>query len=232
MYSKAGIVDRLMGMAESEYGEFSSSLIPGAPKLLGVRIPQLRLFAKEIAKNNFVEYIENCCKDEEMYFEEIMLWGLVVGYMKADWEYTIAKVTEFIPHIDNWSVNDTFCSTLKITNKNMTKMWDYVLPYFKSEKEFEIRFATIMLMDYYLKEEYIEAVLKIFDSIKHEGYYARMGVAWGIATAFAKFPDMVYDYMHNSNLDDWTYNKSIQKMIESYRVTPEYKQKLRLMKRK
>ena len=110
-------------------------------------------------------------------------------------------------------------------------MWDFLVPYLKSGKEFQIRFATVMLMDYYLTEEYIEKVLDIYDGIRHDGYYVKMGVAWGIATAYAKFPDITHRYMKNSGLDDFTYNKAIQKMLESNRVCDDAKKILRTMKR-
>lgn len=250
MYTREYIVERLKSMAEKEYAKFSEGLVPEEKRMLGVRIPKLRIFAKEIAKSDYKDYLANSgvlntdylsdegqadgkyCGQKELYFEEYALMGFVIGSIKADFDYIVSLVADFVPLINNWSVNDTFCATLKITNKNPEQMWEFLMPYFKSDKEFEIRFATIMLMDYYLNEEYIEKVLSIYDNIRHNGYYVKMAVAWGIATAYAKFPEITHNYMCSSNLDDWTYNKAIQKMIESYRITDDAKKILRTMKRR
>ena len=235
MYNRDFILNTLESMSEKSYGEFSASLIPGEERMLGVRIPKLRAFAKKIVRGNYEEYLacagvfEN--DSEILYFEEYALMGFVIGNIKADFDYVISYVKKFIPLINNWSVNDTVCSSLKIAEKNRERMWNFLMPYFQSDKEFEIRFATIMLMDYYLIEEYIDRVLEIYDNIHHDGYYAKMGVAWGLATAYAKFPEKTHNYMCRSNIDDWTYNRAIQKMTESYRVPDEAKKILRTMKR-
>lgn len=251
MYTREYILERLNAMAEKNYADFSTALIPGEKRMLGVRIPGLRAFAREIARNDYRDYFANAgvledsslpddiisCRKKDIfdikgpYFEEYALTGFVIGYIKADLDYVIRLVAAFVPEINNWSVNDTFCATLKITEKNRKKMWDFLVPYLKSGKEFQIRFATVMLMDYYLTEEYIEKVLDIYDGIRHDGYYVKMGVAWGIATAYAKFPDITHRYMKNSGLDDFTYNKAIQKMLESNRVCDDAKKILRTMKR-
>lgn len=230
-YSKEYIVSELISMAEKDYGEFSAGLIPGENRMLGVRIPKLRDFAKRIAKDNYQSYLENACSGD-MCFEEITLKGFVIGYIKADMDYVLGLVRDFVPQIDNWSVCDTFCATLKIFGKNLDKGWDFLVPYMQSGKEFEIRFATVMFMNYYLIEGYVDRVLEFYDNFKHDGYYARMGVAWAVATAYAKFPDKTHTFLINTGIDDWTYNKTIQKMLESYRIAPEVKQNLRQMKRR
>lgn len=230
-YTKEYILHELEKMAEKKYGEFSSALIPGENSMLGVRIPKLRDFAKRIAKDNYGSYLENACGGE-LCFEEKTLKGFVIGYIKADMDYILDLVRDFVPQIDNWSVCDTFCATLKIFGKNLEKGWDFLIPYAQSGKEFEIRFATVMFMDYYLKEDYIDRVLAFYGKIRHDGYYAKMGVAWGLATAYAKFPDRTKDFLMNTDLDDWTYNKAIQKMLESYRIDSDSKEMLRSMKRR
>ena len=98
-------------------------------------------------------------------------------------------------------------------------------------KEFEIRFGVVMLLDYYIEEEYLEKDFKIFDKIKHEGYYVKMAVAWAISICLIKFYDETIEYLKGANLDNWTYNKAIQKAIESYRISDERKDDLRKMKK-
>lgn len=223
------IKDILNELAEQDYKKFSSALIPGCKKMLGVRIPKLRTLAKQIAKEDFRGYLNDASDDT---FEEIMLQGFVIGYAKADINEILEYVKVFIPKINDWSVNDSFCSTFKIAKKNQQIVWDFIMNYKNSDHEFEQRIVAIMLMDYFLTDEYIDSVLNVLNELKFDGYYTKMGVAWAIATAGAKYPEKVYQYLiHNDSLDKFTYNKAIQKMIESYRITPELKVELRKIKK-
>lgn len=224
------IKSRLYELADKNYQEFSTSLIPGCKTMIGVRLPKLRVFAKEIAKGDYKNYLINA-KDDT--FEEVMLQGMVIGYSNCDIEEKLEFAAKFIPKISDWSVNDAFCTSFKCTVKNRERVFGFLLNYVSSEKEFEQRVVAVMLMDYFLTEEYIDRVLEVLDSLKHEGYYTKMGVAWAIATSYAKFPEKTYKYLTgNNSLDDFTFNKSIQKMIESYRVPVEDKQNLKKLKRK
>lgn len=219
----------LLELADAKYQEFSSALIPGCRTMLGVRIPKLREFAKQLAKGEVEEYLQSA-SDE--IFEEVMLQGMVIGYSKCDIEKKLEYAKNFIPKITDWSINDSFCSGMKCTIKHRERVFEFLQEYVSSEKEFEQRFVAVMLMDYFLTEEYIDQVLAILDGLKNEGYYTKMGVAWAIATAYAKFPEQTHTYMTELNtLDDFTYNKSIRKMIESYRISPEQKEIVRKLKR-
>lgn len=215
--------------AEDKYREFSSGLIPGNDTMLGVRIPVLRDLAKKIAKEDWRTYLKGARDDS---FEEICLQGFVIGYAKADIDELLSYASEFIPKIQDWSVNDGFCATFKIARKHREKVWDFLMQYKNSQNEYEQRVVAVMLMNHFLEEEYIDRVLVVWDELNHEGYYCKMGVAWGIATAYAKFPKETHAFLLDNHLDDFTYNKSIQKMIESYRIAPEDKEILRTMKRK
>lgn len=224
------IKTHLYELADKKYQEFSSALIPSCSNMIGVRIPNLRLFAKEIVTGDWRDYLEHAADDT---FEEIMLQGIVIGYSKCDIEEKLKMASVFIPKIKDWSVNDIFCSCFKCAVKNREKVWEFLMNYVSSEQEFEQRVVAVMLMDYFLTEEYIDRVLMILDELKHDGYYTKMGVAWAIATAYAKFPKETHVYLTGHNtLDDFTFNKSIQKMIESYRVSQEDKEILRTLKRK
>lgn len=223
------IREKLFELQDKKYQEFHSGLCPNVNDIIGVRIPKLRDLAKKIAKENPEEYLTKMPKE---YYEEKMLQGFVIGYMKAELEERLVYLDKFVPVIDNWAICDCCTSTYKFTNKYPKEMWKYIQKYLSSDKEFELRFAIIMLMDYYLTEEYIDDVLKIYDNIQHEGYYVKMGIAWAISMAYVKFPEKTIQFLKNNHLDDFTYNKAIQKMIESYRVDEKTKDKLRLMKRK
>ena len=215
--------------ADVKYREFNSSLIPGTDNLLGVRAPIMRSLAKQLAKGDWRSYLEGARDDS---YEEICLQGFVIGYAKADIDELLSYAAAFIPKIHDWSVNDGFCSTFKIAQKHREKVWDFLMQYKNSSEEFEQRVVAVMLMNHFLVEDYIDKVLKVWDELNHEGYYCKMGVAWGVATAYAKFPEKTHAFLLQNHLDDFTYNKSIQKMIESYRVSAEDKEILRGMKRK
>lgn len=206
----------LMEHAEADYQEFSAGLIPGVAKMFGVRIPVLRGLAREIAKEDYRTYLENAADDS---FEEVMLQGLVIGYIHADIEEVLSYAATFIPKIRDWSINDGFCSTFKIARKHRERAWEFLMPYCKVQEEFPQRVVAVMLMNHFLVEEYIDRVLEVWDSLDYDGYYRKMGVAWGIATAYAKFPEQTHAFLLNNHLDDETYNKAIRKMIESYRIS-------------
>jgi 3-methyladenine DNA glycosylase AlkD len=111
-------------------------------------------------------------------------------------------------------------------------MWDFIRPYLKSQKEFEIRFAVIMMLAHYITDNYIDEVLMLFDEVRHEGYYVKMGVAWAVSVCYVKYPVKTMAYLKACSLDDFTYNKSLQKILESYRVDQDSKALIRAMKRK
>ena len=164
-------------------------------------------------------------------FEEIMLQGMVIGYAKIDVEERLRLIAGFVPKISNWSVCDSFCFSLDFTKKHKERVWEFLLPYFSSNSEYDLRFAIVMLLNYYIDDEYIDKVLLLLDGIKHEGYYAKMAVAWAISVCYIKYPDKTMKYLKNNNLDDFTYNKAIQKIIESNRINKNTKDLLRKMKR-
>lgn len=229
MGKNLNIRERLIELKEEEYKKFHMKLCTTNYEILGVRIPHIKALAKEIIKQDDLFFLNNA---KSKYYEEVMLQGLVIGLSKMEIEEKIRYIEEFVPKIDNWAICDSFCSTLKDTKKNETKMWEVIQGYLKSKEEFDLRFAVIMMMDYYLTPKYIEKVLNIVDQIHHEGYYVKMGVAWLISVAYIKDKAKTMKYLLNNNLDKFTYNKGLQKIIESNRVSQEEKEIVRNMKRK
>ena len=221
---------KLALLADEKYKEFYKGLCPGTENIMGVRVPVLRNYAKELAKEYDIKYmLENM--DNE-YYEEIMLQGMLIGLEKDKNIQNILKdIEEFIPKIDNWAVCDVFCAGLKIVKKNLEDVWIFLQKYLKSDKEFEVRFGVVMILDYYITEAYLYKDFEIFDKIKVEKYYVQMAVAWAISICLIKFYDETLTYLKNSKVDKFTYNKAIQKAIESYRITDEQKQELRKMKK-
>ncbi len=213
---------------DAGYKAFHEKLIPGVKNIQGVRIPVLRKIAKDIVREDADIFLKERSFD---YYEEKMLYGFVIGNLKMPFDQVAKHIIDFVPLIDNWAVCDSFCSSLKITVKNKDEMWNLLEGYLNSKEEYEIRFAVVMLMDYYLEPLYIDEVLALLANVSHEGYYVKMAVAWAVSSAFVKEREKTMQFLCSGSLDRWTYNKSLQKIRESYRVSKEDKLILLKMKK-
>lgn len=220
---------RLEELSEKDYQKFSASLLPNIDNVLGVRLPVLRKLAQEILKGKDCEKFLK--KTKFKYMEEYMLKGMVIGLLKKPIDEILVCVKDFVPLIDNWSVCDSFCCGLKITNDNLDKVFEFLQPYFYSKNEFYIRFAYVMLLNYYLQDEYIDRVFKLVDEFNDDRYYSRMAVAWLVSICYINYPNKTEKYLKKSKLDIWTFNKSIQKICESLKVDKKTKEKIKLMKK-
>ena len=210
----------LLQEADTRVKEFASSLIPNCGAMLGVRLPKLRQKAKELAKGNWQEFVaRNDCE----YMEELLLQGMVIGSVKLPVEEHLALVRDYIPKITNWSLCDCFCCSLKFTQKNREVVWDFLKPYLASQDEFELRFGVVMLLDFFVTEEWIDKVLDILFALDSEDYYAQMGIAWAISVCAAKFFDKTYKKLSSCSLPSVILKKSIQKSCVSFRLTKEQK---------
>lgn len=223
------IREELLLRVEADYQKFAASLIPNISNVMGVRLPELRKLAAEIVKGDWRAYL---AKADDEFFEEVMLQGMVIGLVKTDMEELQRYIAAFVPKIDNWSVCDSFCAGLKVTKKYSQVIWDFIQPYFGSEQEYDLRFAAVMLLNFYVNEEYIERVLQRLDQIDHPAYYVKMAVAWAVSICYIKQPEPTMAYLKNNALDTFTYNKALQKITESYRIDPDTKAIIRSMKRK
>lgn len=220
------IREKIFSLADEKYKEFHSGLCPNTNNIVGVRVPILRNYAKELVKEGFEK---NYNKIQTEYYEEIMLKGMMIGLEKMDIDTKLTYIKEFIPYIDNWAVCDIFVAGLKIKEK----FYNFIQKYLENNKtEFEIRFGLVSLLDYYIDKEHIQEIFKITDKIKRDEYYIEMAIAWLISICYIKFPKETEEYLNNNKLSDFAYNKSIQKIIESTRVDEQVKNKLRKMKRK
>jgi len=211
---------------DEKYREFHSRLCPNINNILGVRVPILRKIAKDISKKEWQQVIENI-KNES--YEETLIEGLIIGYVKIPAENKLELVRKFVPKIDNWCTCDVFCSNIKIKEDKI--LWDFLSDYLKSNKEFELRFVIVMYLDYFLTDEYIEKVLENIDKIKCDKYYVQMAIAWLVSVAYVKQKEITKNYLLKNKLDIFTYNKALQKIIESNRVTKEEKEKIKNLKK-
>ena len=167
--------DRLFELKDEKYKAFSSSLTKTRYPMIGVRVPLLKMIAKEIKD-------ENLSFNNAVYFEEIMIEGLQIGYLK-DIDLVIERLKNFVCKVDDWSVCDSVCSNLKITINNKEKMWKFITSFLTSNKELEIRFMLVMMINYYLENKYIHKVFDILDNIKCDFYYVDMAMSWLLATS-------------------------------------------------
>lgn len=219
----------LQQMAEPKYKEFNEKIVKGKLEILGIRIPVLRKIAKEIAKGNFKEFIKTCIP---VYHEELLLLGIVVAI--SDMEYVDFKMemNDFVKRIENWAVCDTFCSSIKKQIKqNKQEFWNDMTLYLRSKNDWIVRVALVSMLQYYLEEDYIKKVLKRCDSVKSDFYYVKIAQAWLIAEAYVKCKQQTKLYFKKSTLDKWTFNKAIQKICESNRVSEEEKEELKKLKK-
>ena len=162
---------------------------------------------------------------------------MVLGCIRPDRdvEVYLERVTRFVHIINSWSVCDTFKfgGGKKFIEANRGRLWQYLKDWMQAEGEYEIRFGVVMSMQLFIDEEHIDELLRLYDHIRHEGYYVKMCVAWALAVCFVKFPDITLRYLQGPNsLDNFTYNKALQKITESYRVDAATKQTIKGMKRK
>ncbi len=224
------VKEELKALADKKYKEFHSGLCPGIHNILGVRIPVLRKYAKDFLKR-FPEVSFQVIDDE--FNEEIMLKGMLIGILgKDDYETNISNIRYLVDRIDNWAVCDSFVTGLKFIKKNPEEYWQFVKGFVTKEKEFEKRFAYVVMLSYYITDPYIDEVLELLVNEKSQEYYVYMAVAWALSVCLIKYFDKTLYAMNHSKLWETTYNKAIQKACESYRITPEQKAKLRDLKRK
>ncbi len=209
----------LEAMADRKNFQFQSRIIPNAGNILGVRMPQLRQYAKELAKKPEIP------TGEDFYYEEVMLRGMVIGYRNVPIDRHLADMADFVPKISNWAVCDSFCSTLKFTAKNREQVWTFLQPYARSDKEFAQRFCAVMLLDYFVNEEYIDRTLSLLAEIGTTQYYASMAVAWALAECYIKFPEKTLPCI--GSFDEPTIRRTVRKISDSYRVEQEKKQQLK-----
>ena len=215
--------------SDTNFQQFSSSLLPNINNILGVRTPILRKIAQNLYKtSNYKTFLK---VKKLKYFEEYMLKAIIIGLLKEPKEVTFNYIKEFVPQINNWAVCDCFYCSLKFAKNNLETVWNFLQPYFTSDKEYYLRFAYVMLLNYYITDKYIDDVFTLIDTFRNDNYYARMAVAWLISACYIKYPTKTLEYLKKSNLDIWTFNKSIQKICESKKINMTTKKILKTLKK-
>ena len=219
----------LKKLQDKGYREMQVTIIPTleADSIIGVRTPALRQLAKELAKREDIsEFLSDL---PHKFFEENQLHAFILSGMK-DAESCIRFVDEFLPYVDNWATCDQMSP--KVFKKHKQLLLEYVDKWIRSEHTYVKRFAIGMLMEHFLDEDFKTSYLTKVSKIRSEEYYVNMMIAWYFATALAKQYEDTLPFIEKQKLDKWTHNKSIQKAVESYRITPEQKEYLKTLKRK
>lgn len=230
-HNREEILARLQEMAEPDYARFSAKLIPDPPPILGVRLPRLRALAKELARD-LPPAPELRQALDGPYLEQAMLHGMLIGAAKLTDEEHRRLLEEFLPRITNWSV----CDSTAASCKWMSKAPDFWLPWLeslaRSEQEFTARFALVCLLDHYTATPGgRRTTLNACSAAKCPALYTRLGIAWAVSIVAVKEPDLGLAYLQTDTLDDFTHNKSIRKICESFRSSPEYRDRVRALLR-
>lgn len=218
----------LFSHADEEYKAFQCKLMPGVDedKVIGVRTPILRTYAKELFKSG--AYEEFLAEMPHQYYDMMNLHGFILCEMK-DFDRVITEINRFLPFVDNWATCD-LVSPKKAFKKNLDSLLEHIKIWMASSETYTIRFGMEMLMSFYLDDEFKPEYLDWVAAVRSDEYYVKMMQAWYFATALAKQYDATLPYIEKQALDDWTHNKAIQKARESFRITPEQKEYLKSLK--
>lgn len=214
---------------DKKYQQFNHKIVATSSPSIGIRTPIMRQIAKQIALcDDFNDFWATYpCE----LFEDTMIRGMAIGYLKnRSFEDIKGFLRDFLPNANSWAHIDCVVAGLKITAKYKSEMYDFALSYLGSEREFEVRFAIIVLMCYYIDEDYIDNVLTILSAIKSDHHYVQMGAAWALSVCFVKFRDLSLAVLESKKVDPIIHNMALRKIIESRRVTDADKALMRTLK--
>ncbi len=222
------IQEWLFSQRDEKYREFNAALVPNIDKdrFVGVKTPELRAYARELIREGRSEELLESLP--HTYFEENQLHAFVLSECK-DFEELIENLEKFLPEVDNWATCDQLRP--KIFKKNKEKLLPYAIDWIqRKEHPYIVRFGIGMFMSYFLDQEFDSEYANMIGKIRSEEYYVNMMIAWYFATALAKQYEAVIPIIEERRLDPWVHNKTIQKAIESRRISPETKTYLRRLK--
>ena len=191
-------------------------------------MPFIRKLAKEIVKDNGKDFLENYIIDTH---EDFLLYGIVIAYIKAPLEEKFAMLEKYIPQIYDWSGCDIVISSFKFKENELGRVYDFIMKYRNSCHEYETRFMIVMLLNSFIREEYLDKIKDILETETFDKYYTQMAAAWLISVMFVKYREYTLNYLKHNSLDDFTHNKALQKIRESLRVSKSDKELIKTLKR-
>ncbi len=212
---------KIVKLAEGNefYAAFNRRIVNTKMPVIGVRVPDLRRLARELAPDMSAADISKLLTVQNESFEYVLLCGLLITHARLDDQTAIDLTKQYLPLVDSWAHIDIFVEKKRRFAGEI--WWDFTLECLQSKAEFTVRYGVVSLMTNFLDEAHIDQVFAALRDIKHDGYYVKMALAWLYATAAVNFFEKTLAELENRQIDAWTRNKAYQKMRESRRFTPE-----------
>lgn len=213
------IVMKLTNLAEGNetYAAFNKRIVNTKMSVIGVRVPDLRRLARELAPDVSSADIGALLKEKNESFDYVLLCGLLITHARLDDQTAIDLTKQYLPHVDSWAHIDVFVE--KKRRFAGESWWDFALACLRSEAELTVRYGVVSLMTNFLDEAHIDQVFAALRNITHDGYYVKIALAWLYATAAVQFFELTMAELENGHIDTWTRKKAYQKMRESRRFT-------------
>ena len=208
-----------LAQGNESYAAFNQRIVNTKMPVIGVRVPDLRRLARELAPNMSAADISKLLTAKNKSFDYVLLCGLLITHARLDDLVAVDLAKQYLPHVDSWAHIDVFVEKKRRFAGEV--WWDFALEYLQNEDEFTVRYGVISLMTNFLDEAHIDQVFAVLRNVKHDGYYVKMALAWLYATAAVHFFELTLAELENEHIDTWTRNKAYQKMRESQRFTPE-----------
>lgn len=210
----------LINLQDIDYKRFHSSLVLNSKyEMIGIRMPVMRKIAKNISKSNIEEFLQYV---QDKYYEEVMIQGLVISYIKEENQF-YKHFKTYINKIDNWAICDSFCNSIKIIRKYEEKYFKYAIKSALSKEEFISRIGLVMILNHFIKKENLDIIFDVLNRIESDKFYINMAEAWLLCEMYIKFPKETMNFLEKNNLNKFTQNKAISKIHDSYRISKEEK---------
>ncbi len=221
-------VNYLISLQDKKYKEFHSSLVLNSKyEMIGIRAPIMRDISKKIAKSNIEQFLKYA---QDKYYEEVMIQGLVISHIK-DEELFNKYFKKHINKIDNWALCDSFCNSIKIVRKHEEKYFKEAIKMSLDYEEFISRVGLVMILNHFINKNNLNIILDTLNKIQSDKFYINMAEAWLICEMYIKYPKEIKKFLENNNLNKFTQNKAISKIHDSYRVSKEEKELLKILKK-
>ena len=224
------IEEKLNKYVDIKYKKFQEKICFTKYEIIGIKIPILRKIMKELLK--IYDYQDIFNNLNEKYYEHVMLKGMIIAKINTSYEEKLLLIENFLPLIDNWAICDTFVSDLKFIKNYQEEFLIFINNILKRKKEYFQRFAIVCLLNYYINNQYVDYVLNTMLTIKSDDYYVKMAISWCISIVIIKYFDKGIAFLnqYKNVFDQWTYNKIIQKAMDSYQISAKDKELLKKMK--
>lgn len=222
-------LEKLKQEQDLAYRDFTANLGIEKGYLIGVRTPTLKHMAKEISKTDYQTFIDY---NTHQTYEERLVHGLLIGYLKIPFSEVLKLFSDFLPYIDNWAICDMTVSNMHIWKSHQKEGFPFIYKCLKSKEIWRNRVGVVLLLNYYIDEEYIDEILAICNNFQTEEYYVKMAIAWLLSICYIKEKEKTLAFLKDNQMDDWIQNKTIQKIRESNRIEKIEKDGLLKWKRK